>query len=104
MTFDEVTYKIVGFDSELGRVEVLFTGLDFVTNIELHLTPAGLYPEGDKLDTYIRMMCPIHLINRKEKIAAGVPNKDAILSLVESLPESSQSTITQPDGPKPAPF
>ena len=86
ITFADVKYKIVGFDSETGRLSVIYDGIPTVSIIELHLTPQGLYPEGKQLDEFIRMMCPIHIINRNLTIKKGVANSDNIASLVEDMP------------------
>jgi len=99
ITFADVQYKIVGFNSDNGHISVLYDGLDIISTLELHLTPMGLYPEGEELDTFIRMMCPIHIINRKTALTNGVPNSDFITSLVEEAP----AHIVLPPS-KPLPF
>lgn len=96
ITFKDVKYKIVGFDSANGHLSVIYDGLDQVTLLEVHLTHEGLYPEGDELDTFIRMMCPIHIINRKNILANGVPNTDSIQSLVEPPPAYIVMPPTKP--------
>lgn len=96
ITFDDVKYKIIGFDAELGRISVLYDELPDVAVLEVHLTPDGLYPEGDELDVFIRMMCPIHVINRKHALANGVSNSDYIMGLVEEAPAHIVLPPTKP--------
>lgn len=86
LTFENVTYKIVGFDEAQGRITVVYDGLDQLQYIDLHLTVNGLYPEGNELDEFIRMMCPVHIINRQLALSAGIANSDAIKKLVSEAP------------------
>ena len=94
ITFEDVKYKIVGFNKENGQLTIQYDGLDFLSTVDLPLTHEGLYIEGAVLDEYIRMMCPVHVINRKLALAAGIPNEDSISQLVEPLtdPIPSQDT------------
>lgn len=87
ISFKDVTYKIVGFDLATGVLSVFYTGMDRISYIDLHLTPEGKYPEGRELDEYIRMMCPLHVINRRLAIEQGeIPNAGNILSLIQEMP------------------
>lgn len=95
MTFDEVKYTIVGFDRATGRLSVVYYELDYVSEIDLHLTPEGKYPEGSELDMYIRMMCPLHIINRKIAVREGIPNEDSILNLVQDMPDHVNPLTSQ---------
>ena len=87
MTLDEVVYKIVYFDKTLGKIQVVYDGLDFLVPIELHLNPdTNLYPIGTELDRYIRSFCPLHVINKNIAIKEGVANENDISALVDSTP------------------
>jgi hypothetical protein len=79
-------YKIIGFNANRGQILVKFDVLPHTIPLDLHLTPEGLYPEGDVLDRYIRGVCPTAHVQRHETISKGVLNADVIASLVQELP------------------
>jgi hypothetical protein len=86
LTFENVTYKIINFDEAEGRITVIYDELAQLQIIDLYLTPTGLYPSDKELDEYIRMMCPIHIINRRIVFADGIPNSEEIKKLVTEGP------------------
>ena len=85
MTLDEVVYKIVYFDKTIGKIQVVYDGLDFLVPIELHLNPnTNLYPTGTELDRYIRSFCPLHIINKNIALKEGVANENDVAAMVDS--------------------
>lgn len=79
-------YKIIGFDTSIGQLTIQFDCVNYPVLLDLHLDENGYYPEGKALDTYIRTICPIGVVERVQKISEGVPNVNNILSLVQ-VPE-----------------
>lgn len=86
VTRETVNYKIISFEEGVGRILVQYEGLESTPiPIDLPLNTSGLYFSGEELDQYIRVMAPLHLINREIKIKSGVANAEAIHALVQPV-------------------
>ena len=84
-------YKIIGFDTSIGQLTIQFDCVNYPVLLDLHLDENGHYPEGEYLDSYIRSICPIGVVERAQKISEGVPNANNILSLVQLVQVEEQS-------------
>ena len=86
VTRETVNYKIISFEEGAGRILVQYEGLEGTPiPIDLPLGNNGLYFTGEELDQYIRVMAPLHLINREIKIKSGVANAEEIHALVQPI-------------------
>lgn len=81
-----VEYKIKTFNRSTGSILVDFVGLG-VYNIDLPISEENKYPEGEELNSFILQYAPTWVLERKQKLEAGVINADAIEALAEVQPE-----------------
>lgn len=91
-----ISYQITSFNPSFGNIYVLFKKDDVVIasyNVDVPLTDAGLFITGEELDRYLLGMFPQHVIDRKNKLEAGIPNATAIASLVVPLEEVEQTIV-----------
>jgi hypothetical protein len=90
-----MNYKIRFFDKEKGSIVVEFDGVG-TFNIDLPIEDSK-YPEGEALHNLIQQYAPVWVIEREEKISAGVTNESYIAGLVEvptgqeQVPSTEQS-------------
>ncbi len=96
-------YKITSFDTTLGRITIQFDCVNYPIDLDLHLDENGYYPEEEKLDVYIRTICPLWDAHRSGKLAEGIPNTDSILSLVQEPPPVEVVEEPEPE-PEPEPI
>jgi hypothetical protein len=82
-------YKLIKFDEKAGQLYVLFTATGGTITIDLPVEN-GLYIIGDALDSYIKGFIPDWVLQRKQLIDSGIPNSDAIASLIYTPTEEEQ--------------
>lgn len=80
-----MNYQIKSFDSSFGSIVVEFEG-NLLYNIDIPIEN-GQYITGDALNSYISGFYPQLIIDRKNQIAQGISNEDAIRSLVVPVPQ-----------------
>lgn len=85
-------YVIRSFDEVKGSVVVDFEGLGKL-NIDLPIEN-NAYPEGEALEAFIQQFAPTWVMERANKLNAGVSNAAYISSLVQ--PEPSEEPV-QPE-------
>jgi hypothetical protein len=91
-----ISYQIYNFNKDLGSIIVKYKNGEQVVatyNVDIPLTDAGLFIAGEKLNSYLLAMFPQHVIDRQNKLAAGIPNVAEIEAL--SLPSEEVSTAIQ---------
>jgi hypothetical protein len=86
-----INYQIYNFNKDLGSIIVKYKNGEQVVatyNVDIPLTDAGLFIVGEELNSYLLAMYPQHVIDRQNKLAAGIPNAAEIeaLSLKEVTP------------------
>lgn len=86
-------YVINSFDETTGQLTVTFGG-SLTYAVDIPLDENGLYIVGEQLDAYIQGFAPVQFIERKNKIAAGIANVDAIKAIAPNAP-SPHVTLTQ---------
>ena len=98
-----LNYQIVSFSKELGSIEVLFKDGEeqlAIYNVDLPITDGGLFIVGEELDAYLRAMYPQHIIDRRNKLKAGISNAPEIEALVVPLPVPEMVPIVAEDQPQ----
>lgn len=80
------TYKIISFDKTFGSIVVQYDPNEAPFSVDIPFTNNGEYLTGNELDTYIQGFIPTWHIERKNKIASGIPNESAIEELVQPIP------------------
>jgi hypothetical protein len=91
-----ISYQITSFNSDFGNISVLFKKDNAVIatyNVDVPLTDDGLFITGEVLNSYLLGMFPQHIIDRKNKLEAGIPNASVIASLVVPLEEAEQPRV-----------
>ena len=84
-----LNYQIISFNKKFGSIEVLFKNNEepiATFNVDLQINDDGLFMAGEELDAYIRAMYPQHLLDRQNKLMAGIANESVIEALVIPLP------------------
>jgi hypothetical protein len=84
-----ISYQIIDFNKITGSILVMFKYNEEILatyNVDLPFTDDGLFISGDELNNYLKNMYPQHIIDRREKLDAGIPNTADIESLVIPLP------------------
>jgi hypothetical protein len=82
-------YQIIEFYEPTGSIVVQFKNEEEVLgifNVDLPFTDDGLYIHGAELETYIMSMYPHSILERRERLSAGVANSADIAALVVPLP------------------
>jgi hypothetical protein len=82
-------YQIIEFYEPTGSIVVQFKNGDEVLgvfNVDLPFTDDGLYIHGAELEAYIMSMYPHSILERRERLSAGVANSADIAALVVPLP------------------
>lgn len=100
----QINFVIRAFNEAEGQVIVEFDGIPPMA-IDLVLDENGNVPEGDELDAAIRSYFPVWIIERRNKLAAGIPNAASVHARVvpfpplpeEPAPPFEQPTITGVD-------
>lgn len=81
----QIDYKIVWFNPQFGQilVEFFFEG-EFVErfNFDIPINDDGLFVTGDELHSMLLGFFPHAHLKRRKLLKAGIPNADAIQSLV----------------------
>lgn len=77
-------YKIINFDKTIGSIVVEFAPDMAPVAIDLPIGEDGNYITGSALDEYVQGFIPTWFIERKAKIAAGIPNEAEIEALVQA--------------------
>jgi len=93
-----ISYQITSFNPSFGNISVLFKKDDVVIasyNVDVPLTDAGLFITGEELNNYLLRMFPQHVIDRKNKLEAGIPNAADIASLVVPIEETTTAQVTE---------
>jgi len=93
-----ISYQITSFNPSFGNISVLFKKDDVVIasyNVDVPLTDAGLFITGEELNNYLLRMFPQHVIDRKNKLEAGIPNAADIASLVVPIEETATAQVTE---------
>jgi hypothetical protein len=93
-----ISYQITSFNPSFGNISVLFKKDDVVIasyNVDVPLTDAGLFITGEELNNYLLGMFPQHVIDRKNKLEAGIPNAADIASLVVPIEETATAQVTE---------
>ena len=93
-----ISYQITSFNPSFGNISVLFKKDDVVIasyNVDVPLTYAGLFITGEELNNYLLRMFPQHVIDRKNKLEAGIPNAADIASLVVPIEETTTAQVTE---------
>lgn len=88
-----MAYTIKQFNPFTGQLIVEFDPVAGAFSIDIPLTQDGLYVTGDALAQYINGFEPKDFINRKQIIAAGIPNSAEIAALAESVYEAPTQTV-----------
>jgi hypothetical protein len=94
-----LTYQIYSFDENDGSIQVKFMrdGADFANyKVDVPLNDEGLYISGTELEQHINGLMPTWVIEREDKINAGIPNAADIAALVVPLPEAETVDGEQP--------
>jgi len=83
-------YKITRFDEIAGQIYVTFTvtGGSLVIDVPVE---NGMYIAGEALDSYIMGFIPAWVVDRKHLIDRGIPNADAVHSMVERLTDEERT-------------
>lgn len=91
-----LTYKIIGFDQNIGQIHVVVNEYDFGI-IPINLVPdsEGKYPTGEALHNYIIGFLPEHELERIEKVKLAT-NTSEIQQLVQPLPEPEPAPAAAP--------
>jgi hypothetical protein len=84
-----MNYIIRKFDESFGQLIIQYDDVTFAYDIPIDEN--NNYLIGDALDEQIKLFLPVWHTERKEKIAAGVGNAEAIRALVEPYPENPPS-------------
>ncbi len=93
-----ISYQITSFNSDFGNISVLFKKDNAVIatyNVDVPLTDDGLFITGEVLNSYLLGMFPQHVIDRKNKLEAGIPNASVIASLVVPIEETATAQVTE---------
>lgn len=72
-----ISYQIYNFNKDLGSITVKYKNGENVVatyNVDIPLTEGGLFVAGEELNKYLLAMYPQHVIDRKNKLVAGIPN------------------------------
>lgn len=77
-------YVIRQFDESFGQLIIEYGDVTFA--YDLPIDENNSYPVGEELDRQIKLVLPTWHEERKQKIAAGVSNAEAIRSLVQPKP------------------
>jgi hypothetical protein len=83
-----INYQIYSFNKDLGSISVQYKNGEQVVatyNVDIPLTDAGLFITGEELNSYLLAMYPQHVIDRQNKLTAGVANVADIESLIVPL-------------------
>jgi hypothetical protein len=94
-----MNYQITSFNRATGSIEVLFKDGDeqlAIYNVDLQINDNGLFIAGEELDAYLKAMFPQHIIDRRQKLAAGIANANEIEALVVPLPPPPLPEIVLP--------
>lgn len=88
-----MNYIVRSYDRNTGSISVEFEGCG-VWNIDLPITD-GKYPEGEELEHCIQSFAPVHIIERKNALEAGVINETVIQAIVEPIvvAEADQAAV-----------
>lgn len=93
-------YQIISFDKKNGSIQVLFLNNNEnvgIWNIDIPLNDDGNYITGEELEQRIMSQYPSWVIERNNKIFAGIPNEAEIEALVIPLPPPIQDEeVSQP--------
>jgi hypothetical protein len=76
-------YRIIGFDEVLGTLTVEVEGFQNLV-LELPLLADNKVYEGLELSSYIEAFLPTHIVERREKLALGIGNIQALKDLVST--------------------
>jgi len=93
-----ISYQITSFNSDFGNISVLFKKDNAVIatyNVDVPLTDDGLFITGEVLNSYLLGMFPQHIIDRKNKLEAGIPNASVIASLVVPIEETATAQVNE---------
>ena len=86
-----INYQIYSFNKVSGNAGVLFKKNDTVVasyNVDIPLTDDGLFITGEELNNYLLAMFPQHVVDRQNKLEAGISNAADIQNLVVPLPKN----------------
>lgn len=75
-------YKITEFNAQTGQITICFIPLDYYVSIDLPINEDRMVPEGEELNIYIQGFLPYYLVKRKELLARGIVNSEAITNLI----------------------
>jgi len=93
------TYKIISFDKTFGSIVIQYDPNEAPFSVDIPFTDSGEYLTGSELDTYIQGFIPTWHIERKSKIAKGIPNELAIEEMVQPIPATlpvvNETELTQ---------
>jgi hypothetical protein len=85
-----ISYQIYNFNKDLGSITVKYKNGEEVVatyNVDIPLTDAGLFIVGEELNNYLLAMYPQHVSDRRDKLAAGIPNAAEIEALALPIEE-----------------
>jgi hypothetical protein len=91
-----ITYRILSYDK--GSIVVQYSKGDRVLatyNVDVPLTPEGLFITGVELDAQLAAMMPTAWADRLEALERGIPNEEDIKALVCPI---EQAPVEQPEG------
>ena len=88
-------YKIIHFDKTIGSIVVEFSKELAPVAIDIPINDAGNYITGEELDQYVQGFIPTWFLDRKAKIANGIPNESVIESLVQPNEIPAETLETQ---------
>jgi hypothetical protein len=89
-------YQIISFDQQQGSIQVLFkNGIEDVGiwNVDIPINDQRMFITGDELNNHIMSMYPSWVIERMEKLKAGVVNSSDIQALVVPLSEPQMPVL-----------
>lgn len=86
------TYKIINFNKSMGSIVVEFAPDMAPISIDLPIKEDGNYITGEELDQHVQGFIPTWFLERKAKIAAGIPNESEIEALVVRAPAVPEAT------------
>ena len=84
-----MNYTIRAFDKAQGCLIVDYEGIGLKT-VPVPLTYMGLYITGDLLRKHIETFIPAEVLERQQRLAAGITNVSEIQALVTPVEESSE--------------
>jgi hypothetical protein len=94
-----ISYQIYKFNPDSGNISVLFKLDNKVIasyNVDVPLTDGGLFITGEELNSYLLRMFPQHIVDRQNRLDAGISNADEIASLVVPIEETAARPAPNP--------